>query len=228
MPSSSFAALKENMAEHRSHQLDSFLLYLTSIFRRRRSLGRLFLPFQFYFPAFVPENQNLVNRSIIMARSYSYLTRFSSCLVWSWDAHRFAKQFEPALAAYSTCTRIDPEYYDCWNNFGITYAEMGNTAKASAVWYKVLQINPTYCKAHTNLGLLAYQQQNWEDAIVAFRSTLVQCPRNVIAHYGLGLIYYRPRFDKEKAIFHLDQVLIITPRFDYASDAREKLLELTW
>ena len=230
MPSSSFAALKENMAEHRSHQFGFFfLLYLVSFLSEKSISWKIIPPFAILL-SFLSFQRNKVWLTEVSLWQEATIHSPDSAPAWYGlgDAHRFAKQFEPALAAYSTCTRLDPKYFDCWNNFGITYAEMGNTKKASEVWYKVLEINPGYCKAHTNLGFLAYQQQNWEDAIVEFRSALVRCPTNVIAHYGLGLIYYRPRFDKEKAIFHFDQLLRINPNFDYASDAREKLLELTW
>ena len=230
LPSSSFAALKENMAEHRSHQFGLFfLLYLCTFLPERWLSWKRLSPLALLL-SLLSFQRNQVWMTEVSLWQEATIRSPESAPAWYGlgDSHRFAKQFEPALAAYSTCTRLDPKYYDCWNNFGITYAEMGNGSKATEIWLRVLQLNPSYCKAHTNLGFLAYQQQNWEDAIVAFRSALVQCPENVIAHYGLGLIYYRPRFDKEKAIFHLDQLLKINPNFDYASDAREKLLELTW
>jgi tetratricopeptide (TPR) repeat protein len=105
---------------------------------------------------------------------------------------------------------------------------MNNLEKAKETWLKALEEQPSYCKAHTNLGFMAYRQQEWDNALVEFRSTLTYCPTNVIAHYGLGLIYYSPRLDVQKAIHHFDQVLKIDPTFDYASDARQKLLDLTW
>ena len=230
LPSSSFAALKENMAEHRSHQFGLFfLLYGLSFLPQRLISWKLIPPIAIVF-SFLSFQRNKVWTTEVSLWQEATLHSPESAAAWYGlgDAHRFAKQFEPALAAYSTCTRLDREYFDCWNNFGITYAEMGNPKKASDIWFQLLQISPGYCKAHTNLGFLAYQQQSWENAIVEFRSALGKCPSSVIAHYGLGLIYYRPRFDKEKAIFHLDQVLRLNPNFDYASDAREKLLELTW
>ena len=56
-------------------------------------------------------------------------SRFSKAWYGLGDAHRFAKQFNPALAAFTQCTRIDPMEMDCWNNLGIVYAEMSNVGK---------------------------------------------------------------------------------------------------
>ena len=85
-----------------------------------------------------------------------------------------------------------------------------------------------YCKAHTNLGFLAYRTQQWDEALIELKTAIVYCPENTIAHYGLGSIYYGPRRNPQKAIYHLDTLLRINPNFDYASQAREKLLDLTW
>jgi len=105
---------------------------------------------------------------------------------------------------------------------------MGNSEKAILSWEEALRIEGDYCKAHNNIAFLHFQAQQWQESLTAFHSSLTHCPQNVIAHYGLGLLFYKPIYDKKKAIFHLDQVLRINPNFDYAADAREKLLELTW
>lgn len=233
MPSSSFAALQENMAEHRSFQMGFFLgMWLLSQFWARWSTQRI-LPIAVPYIIILGWMTHTQNQSwVTEVRLWQDATLITPESPKAWyglgDAHRFAKEFEPALAAFATCTRLDPSEMDCWNNLGITYAEMNNLEKAKETWLKALEEQPSYCKAHTNLGFMAYRQQEWDNALVEFRSTLTYCPTNVIAHYGLGLIYYSPRLDVQKAIHHFDQVLKIDPTFDYASDARQKLLDLTW
>ena len=233
MPSSSFAALQENMAEHRSFQMGFFWgMWVLSQCWKHWSAQRVL---KMAIPCIATlgwmthtQNQSWVTE----VRLWQDATLITPESPKAWyglgDAHRFAKEFEPALAAFATCSRLDPSEMDCWNNLGITYAEMNNLEKAKETWLKALEEQPSYCKAHTNLGFMAYRQQEWDNALVEFRSTLTYCPTNVIAHYGLGLIYYSPRLDVQKAIHHFDQVLKIEPTFDYASDARQKLLDLTW
>ena len=233
MPSSSFAALQENMAEHRSHQMGWFfgiciLSLVWRLWKPRVGIGlAVVLVICLSGKTYV---QNHHWQTEVRLWQHATLVNSESAKAWYGlgDAHRFAKQFEPALAAFSTCTRLDENEMDCWNNLGITYAEMNNPKQAREIWLEALKIQSNYCKAHTNLGFLAYRQEEWDEALVEFRSTLVYCPKNVIAHYGLGLLYYSPRLDIQKSIHHFDQVLKLDPTFDYASDARQKLLDLTW
>ncbi len=233
LPSSSFAALQENMAEHRSHQMGWFLglLVWTALWQavsKRWIQGLTFCIVGGL--GWATWERNVVWQSEVRLWQEATLVNPKSPKAWYGlgDAHRFQREFEPALAAYATCTRLDEMDMDCWNNMGITYAEMSNVNKARETWMKALEHNSAYCKAHSNLGFLSYRQEDWDDALVEFRSALVYCPTNVIAHYGLGLLYYGPRLDVQKAIHHFDKVLQIDPTFDYASDAREKLLDLTW
>ena len=233
LPSSSFAALQENMAEHRSHQMGWYLglFGLTLLWQyRTHNVLRILAPLTLILLSWKTFERNTIWTSEVLLWQEATLVNPESPKAWYGlgDAHRFARQFEPSLAAFATCTRLDVQDMDCWNNMGIVYAEMSNVDKARETWTSALQHNSAYCKAHSNLGFLSYRQEDWDDALVEFRSALVYCPTNVIAHYGLGLLYYGPRLDVQKAIHHLDKVLQINPTFDYASDARQKLLDLTW
>ena len=233
LPSSSFAALQENMAEHRSHQMGWYLglFGLTLLWEYRvHTLLKALAPLTLMLLGWRTFERNTIWTSEVLLWQEATLVNPESPKAWYGlgDAHRFARQFEPSLAAFATCTRLDVQDMDCWNNMGIVYAEMSNVDKARETWMSALEHNSAYCKAHSNLGFLSYRQEDWDDALVEFRSALVYCPTNVIAHYGLGLLYYGPRLDVQKAIHHLDKVLQINPTFDYASDARQKLLDLTW
>lgn len=233
LPSSSVAALQENMAEHRSHQFGFFfgLYWLAAVWKfYSHTLFKGIVVILVLGLSYKTHQRNQIWTSEVRLWQEATLVNKESSKAWYGlgDAHRFAKQFNPALAAFSQCTRLDPMEMDCWNNLGIVYAEMSNVEKAREAWMQALEHNSAYCKAHTNLGFLSYRQEDWDDALVEFRSALVYCPTNVIAHYGLGLLYYGPRLDVQKAIHHFDKVLVIDPTFDYASDARKKLLDLTW
>lgn len=233
LPSSSIATLQENMAEHRAHQFGFFLGLFGLGTLWRHHTHRIFLPsalLTVLVLGWATHQRSTVWTSEVRLWQEATLVNPTSPKAWYGlgDAHRFAKEFEPALAAFATCTRLDTQEMDCWNNMGIVYAEMSNVEQAKETWLQALKHNSAYCKAHSNLGFLSYRQEEWDNALVEFRSALVYCPTNVIAHYGLGLLYYGPRLDVQKSIHHFDKVLQIDPNFDYASDARQKLLDLTW
>ena len=116
----------------------------------------------------------------------------------------------------------------------MTRAQQGNAAGAEEAWKTVLLKKParwtkSHCKAHNNLGILAAQGQKWDIAVTEFHTTLGLCPDNVLAHYLLGEIHYGPqRFDKKKAIYYFERLLLLEPTFHKAEEVRKKLLELTW
>jgi len=229
LPSSSFAPLKENMAEHRSHQFGLFLwIYLLSFIPHRLitaipiflGLGLTVLTHQ--------RNQIWMSEITLWKEATVYSPEVGEAWYGLGDAYRFSKQFENAIEAFQKCTDLDPNYLDCWNNLGICYAEMKDPMRAQQMWKEALLRDSSYCKAHTNLGFLAFLRQQWDEALLELRTAVAFCPNNSIAHYGLGSIYYGPRQNKEKAIQHFEHLLRVDPTFVYAADAREKLLELTW
>ena len=231
LPSSSLASLKENMAEHRSHQMGFFFILY----------GLSFLP---------PLSKHRQFGAAILLVPLSFLT-FLRAQIWqsevelwkeatvrnpevgeAWyglgDAHRFADDFEPAIAAFQRCVQLDPNYLDGWNNLGITFAETGQFDKAETAWKALLTREPKNCKAHNNLGSLAFQQQEWTVSQGEFLSTLQHCPDNVIAHYSLGNLYYGPLKNEKLAAHHYQMTLNLNPTFVYAAQTRKRLLELTW
>ena len=75
---------------------------------------------------------------------------------------------------------------------------------------------------------MAYRQRNWEAALIELRSALAYCPDNPTAHWLAGNIYYGPLRDPQKALGHYEALVSIAPRFDFAPEAKERILELTW
>ena len=231
LPSSSLASLKENMAEHRSHQMGLFLLmYVFSLVPKlshHRQLGTTILVLPVGFLTFLRAQ---VWQSEVAL--WKEATERNPDVGEAWyglgDAHRFADDFEPAIAAFQRCVQLDPDYLDGWNNLGITFAETGQYDKAKAAWKALLTREPQNCKAHNNLGSLAFQQQEWTVSQGEFMSTLQYCPKNVIAHYSLGNLYYGPLKNEQLSAYHYQMTLNINPTFVYAAEARKRLLELTW
>ena len=236
LPSSSFVALKESMAEHRAYQWGLFLLISLCTIRtedlHKNTLYLLFL--------IIPLGWATHNRSQIWS---SEVTLWKEAIdlhpevgeAWYGygDALRFSGQIVEAKQAFQKCVELNHEYLDGWINLGITRAQTNDIVGAAKAWKIVLKQKtkvwkPSHCKAHNNLGLLAGRAQEWDEALSEFHSTLSICPDDLLAHFGLGEIHYEPRFDKKKAIYYYERLLYLDPTFDKAEDVRKKLLKLTW
>ena len=231
LPSSSIASLKENMAEHRSHQMGLFLiLYLIAKWPTAWRIKQKQILF-----ALIPLTLLTLLRTQVWQSEvglWEEATKHNPEIGEAWyglgDAYRFADNFEASTTAFQKCAQLDPEYLDCWNNLGIVFAETGQFDLAESAWKTLLRKEPTNCRGHNNLGSLAFQLQDWEASKGEFISTLQYCPNNLIAHYTLANIYYGPLNDPKQSTFHYQMVLEIDPTFVYAAEARRRLLDLTW
>jgi protein O-mannosyl-transferase len=231
LPSSSFAPLKESMAEHRAHQLGLYLLLAVCWLKPDIWKGRMRWLLLACLPLAIWTHQrNTIWQSevSIWEEAVAHNPQIGEAWYGLGDALRFADRHPEAEDAFKACVERDPNYLDGWNNLGIVRAQLGKDSGAEEAWKEALLRSQDYCKAHNNLGLLASRKGKWDDALSEFHAAVRDCPENAIAHYGLGSIYYGPRRNKKRAIRHYQILLEISPTFDRAEEARGRLLELTW
>ena len=234
LPSSSIAPLRENMAEHRAHQLGLFfLLYLSGFHATKKKLLYfcvLILPLSYA----THKRTNVWQTEVgLWKEAVEYRPQVAEAWYGYGQALLFAKEVSTAKEAFHKCVQLDGTYLDGWINLGITRAMTNDVLGAADAWKTTLTKKPKnwryfHCKAHNNLGFLEAQQQQWERSKSEFHSTLNLCPDDLLAHFGLGELYYDPIFDKKKAIYYYERLLFLDPTFDRAEDVRKKLLKLTW
>ena len=237
LPSSSFAPLKESMAEHRTHQFGLFFLLFLSTLKPSLSTKPIIatLSFTLIPLGYMTYKRNLLWNSEVDLWREAVHKNMESAEAWYGlgDAYRFIGDLRKAEKSFVTCVELDKTYLNGWINLGMTRAQQGEAKGAKKAWKEVLLQKPTswkksHCKAHNNLGKLAGMQEQWEVAIAELHSTIGLCSNNIIAHYLLGEIHSGPRFHKKKAIYYYERVLELDPTFDKAEEVRKKLLELTW
>jgi len=144
------------------------------------------------------------------------------------DAHRLAGNQAQASAAYRQSLALDDSVLDAWTNLGIVLVQTGQADEAEQAWKEALGRSPTYCKAHNNLGLLYARQDKLDLALREFRTSLQYCPENLTAFYYLGRLYEEKLGELDKAVEQYQAILTIDDASSYASDARQRILNLTW
>ena len=232
IPSSSFVALKESMAEHRAYVTGLYLLAAVVWSVPAKYSGRFVIIASILVPIYMAATiaRNQVWSSEVGL--WEEATHLSPDVAEGWyglgDAHRFAGDFDRAVEAYETALGLDPTHLDSWNNLGIAKVSIGDAYGARSAWKSALKVQRSYCKAHANLGFLAHTRGQVEEAVVEFSTTLTYCPENTIAHYGLGTIYADNRRNPQRAIAHFEALLRIDPQFSRAEEVQQRLLELTW
>jgi len=242
VPSTSIARLKEPLAEHRAYQTGFYLLLaLVSalpdrLAEDRRARGAVGVLAVVLGLATVQRATVWGSEVALWREAVDRVPESPDAWFGLGDAHRFAKDCTSAGPAYSRALDLAEDAHhvpiarrlDALNNLGICYAQLGDAIEARKAWMRALELKPSYCRAHTNLGSLAYRQRNWDAALVELRSALAYCPDNPTAHWLAGNIYYGPLRDPQKALLHYETLVRIAPRFDFAPEAKERILELTW
>jgi tetratricopeptide (TPR) repeat protein len=232
LPSSSIVSLKENLAEHRAHQLGLYLclavVWGVERWAPRWALGFAGLAMLAGMGATVERNEVWDSEVALWQEATQHRPDVADAWYGLGDAHRFVGEFPEASRAFERALDLDPDHLDAWNNLGISQAELGDADAATRSWKKALRVKPSYCKAHNNLGMLAFRRQRWDLAIQELRSTLSYCPEDPIAHYGLGNIHFGPRRDKRKAIAHYETLLDVAPTFSEIEQVKKRLFELTF
>ena len=232
LPSSSFVALKESMAEHRAYSMGLYIM-AAIVWSVPAQHGRKLFPIAaLLIPSLMAAT---IARNSVWGSEISLweeATTQSPAVAEGWyglgDAHRFAGDFDRAVKSYEQALSIDPTHLDSWNNLGIAKVNIGDVFGARAAWRSALKVQRSYCKAHANLGFLAHSRGQTEEAVVEFSTTLSYCPNNTVAHYGLGTIYADERRNPKRAIAHFEALLNIDPNFSRAEEVQERLLQLTW
>ncbi len=110
---------------------------------------------------------------------------------------------EKAIAIY-------PEYWDAYNNLGLSYKGIKNYAASIQAYNAVLQRNPDYTKAHYNLGQTYFTAKQHQNAISSLQRYLQYQPNHQMSYYLIGMSYGSlNQFDQARQA--LEQSLALNP-----------------
>jgi len=131
------------------------------------------------------------------------------------------KSLRQSIRYYRTLDQVFPRLIDSKALLGISYARIGNPAKARPCLNEACQLNPAFFWNRYNLGLLDYQSGRLNEAEAAFRSI------SRLNTADLRVIPFPPEFLKkwnpETQTFFLREALLFNMSIQYFS--RLMLLE---
>lgn len=117
----------------------------------------------------------------------------------------------PALLEHSRrWTKAQPGSGMAWNNLGVAYSKVGQSAKGIEAWQQALRINPEQAEAWYNLGIAYSKAGQSAKAIEAWQQALRIDPEDAKAWNNLGHAYSRVG-QSAKAIEASQQALRINP-----------------
>ncbi len=153
-----------------------------------------------------------------LQRAQSIHPNYKLAYLLQGNGHYYLQQWEPALAAYRTALRLDPEFADARRNLGLAlrsagrfYGEQQNDLDAAIRYLQqALEIMPEDYETVHGLGVAFGLKGDAARALQYFRRGVELEPENATAHFNLGLAYARIG-DATNAQFHHDRAVALDP-----------------
>lgn len=92
-----------------------------------------------------------------------------------------------AIGAFLQATKLDPEYYDAYNNLGIAYALAENFSEAFESWSKAIGLDPANARAFYNRGTAYLQLGQYRQAILDLDAAIARHPVIPDARHNLQI-----------------------------------------
>jgi tetratricopeptide (TPR) repeat protein len=120
------------------------------------------------------------------------------------------KNYEEAISSYDKAVEFKPDYYEAWNNRGISLANLGRYEEAISSYDKAVEFKPDDHKAWNNRGNSLRNLGRYEEAISSYDKALEIKPDYHQAWYNRGN-FLRKLGRYEEAISSYDKALEIKP-----------------
>jgi len=135
-------------------------------------------------------------------------------------------KFEEALKHYQAVLSRDPFNYEILNNVAILYIKLQAFEKALPILKEAISHNPGSPEMSLNLGIVLFNLGKIQEAIDEYSNALTLNPAYVDAHFNIAAAYLLIPSEKNKAIYHFNQVLRLNPDYKNKEVIEKTLAEL--
>jgi len=95
---------------------------------------------------------------------------------------------EEAVAQYREAVKLDPLYYEAWNNLALELEAAGQLDEAVATFRRMIQSTPEHVLGFTNLATLLSRQHKFAEAELVARQALKTHAYSFKANYTLAVV----------------------------------------
>jgi len=118
--------------------------------------------------------------------------------------------FDQAVAAYASVTRLQPGFAEAYFNLGLAQEQAGKLDEGRTALKEAIRLKPSLRGAHLFLGTIAYKENNFKEAVDDFLAETRLDPRSAKAFMWLG-ISHLAQDDPHGAIVPLDKAYALDP-----------------
>ena len=100
------------------------------------------------------------------------------------------RRWDPAIGAYETALKLQPDFLDAWNNLGICRQLRRQFPQAAAAYRQALALNPANAGVMANLGTVLREMGDWAQAVELLRAAADLEPAVASHTVNLGIAYW--------------------------------------
>ena len=121
-------------------------------------------------------------------------------------------KYEEAIEAYDKALSLKPDYYEAYNNKGVSLKDLGKISEAIKNYKKAIALFPKNADTYTNIGVAYQEQGDFNSALEAFKKSISLKPKNTQAYNNIGNIY-QDEGNLNKAIEAYNKAISIQPEY---------------
>ena len=116
-----------------------------------------------------------------------------------------------ALNYYQDATALSPHNAQLFDEWGQTYAVLGEYDKAMEKYQQALALDSQYNQTYLLMGELAMQQKKWDEAKAVYEQLIALSPSSADAYAALGYVHTQ-RGDLEAALQAYQKAVELSPK----------------
>jgi tetratricopeptide (TPR) repeat protein/cyclophilin family peptidyl-prolyl cis-trans isomerase len=116
-----------------------------------------------------------------------------------------------ALAQYEEATALSPHNAQLFDEWGQTYAVLGDYDKAMEKYQQALSLDSKYNQTYLLIGELAMQQKKWDEAKAIYEQLIALSPKSADAYAALGYVNTQMG-DLESALQAYQKAVELSPK----------------
>ena len=110
------------------------------------------------------------------------------------------RRWDPAIGAYETALKLQPDFLDAWNNLGVALKESGLFRDALQAYDNVIALRPDYAECHSNRGYALHAMGKFDEAVARYKVAIVLRPDSAIFYNNLGYSYEAGGLHREACV----------------------------
>jgi tetratricopeptide (TPR) repeat protein len=131
-----------------------------------------------------------------------------------------------AIAMVEKSLEVDPALNMPNYSLGQMYLENGQYDESEKAFRRFVKISPYFPEVHNFLAIVYAAQKKFDQAVTELEWEIRVNPYHTLAHVNLGQIYWYEFQNRQKAVYHFKNALMLDPLLPRRGEIRRLVRQL--